>query len=356
MPASRPNFSPYPFARLRRISRADAALESALARYLDGHAPTFAKSVKLASGPVSLRVVGAGTAALDPYASIAEVRADGLSIFVAAPSLAVRDLAQTWLGGPDELAAPRPLTQAEHGIWCLVVAAFVADTGIDARVWPAFDRSISSFVVAPPQPSDATRAGHARAMNEAFAPTLAAPKTAEDVAPIELALVFGHVETTIVAFVPRAVAVRVPPSPARRSWQLDLPIVLGRAAIPRAAAGRLAVRDIVTIERRLELEIGDVTVGLTATPQTVEATVATGYVRRDMTLPDDAHLELTVQLGTTRLSLRALSELAVGQVISLGRPLAGPFDVRAGGRLVGQGELIDIDGELGVRIVSLAQE
>jgi type III secretion protein Q len=75
-----------------------------------------------------------------------------------------------------------------------------------------------------------------------------------------------------------------------------------------------------------------------------------------MALPDDAHLELTVQLGTTRMSLRALSELAVGQVISLGRPLAGPFEVRAGGRLVGQGELVDVDGELGVRIVSLAQE
>jgi type III secretion protein Q len=56
------------------------------------------------------------------------------------------------------------------------------------------------------------------------------------------------------------------------------------------------------------------------------------------------------------MSLRALAELAVGQIVSLGRPLAGPFEVRAGGRLVGQGELVDIDGELGVRIVSLAQE
>ena len=46
-------------------------------------------------------------------------------------------------------------------------------------------------------------------------------------------------------------------------------------------------------------------------------------------------------------------ELAVGQVVSLGRPLAGPFEVRAAGRVVGQGELVDVDGELGVRIVSL---
>jgi type III secretion protein Q len=83
------------------------------------------------------------------------------------------------------------------------------------------------------------------------------------------------------------------------------------------------------------------------------AEVATGYVRRDMALPDEAHLELTVQLGTTRLSLRRISELAVGEVIPLGRPLAGPYEVRAAGQLVGHGELLDVDGELGVRIVSL---
>jgi type III secretion protein Q len=88
----------------------------------------------------------------------------------------------------------------------------------------------------------------------------------------------------------------------------------------------------------------------------VEATVTTGYVRHEMALPDDAHLELTVQLGTTSLSLRQLAELAVGQIVPLGRPLAGPYEIHAAGRLVGQGELVDIDGELGVRIVALTNE
>jgi type III secretion protein Q len=51
--------------------------------------------------------------------------------------------------------------------------------------------------------------------------------------------------------------------------------------------------------------------------------------------------------------VRQLVELAVGEVIPLGRPLAGPYEVRAAGQLVGEGELLDVDGELGVRIVSL---
>jgi type III secretion protein Q len=75
-----------------------------------------------------------------------------------------------------------------------------------------------------------------------------------------------------------------------------------------------------------------------------------------MALPDDARVELTVGLGTARMSLRQILNLAVGETVPLGRPLAGPFDIRAQGTLIGQGELVDVDGELGVRIVSLAQE
>jgi type III secretion protein Q len=72
-----------------------------------------------------------------------------------------------------------------------------------------------------------------------------------------------------------------------------------------------------------------------------------------MSMPDEAHVELTVALGTTQLTLRQVSELAIGQIVQLGRPLAGPFELRAAGRVVGRGELVDVDGELAVRIVSL---
>lgn len=351
-----PSFSPYPFDRLRRVSRREAQIESAIARWLHGNPPTFTKLVKLAMGPVKLRVIGSSPS-IDPHASLAEVRANGISIFVAAPSRPIRALAQQWIGGPDELDAPRPLTPTEHGVWCLVIAAALADHAIAADVWPAFDKAMPVVASTESATIVARRplaAGHPRA-RDAFAPTLAAPRDADTIA-IELGLLLGNVEMSVAVFVPAALELRVPPPRALPGWLFDIPIVLGRAAVPREDLARLAVRDTVTIERTLELALEGGSIHLTAAPRAVEATVATGYVPRDMALPDDAHLELTVQLGTTRMSLRALEGLAVGQVISLGRPLAGPFDVRAGGRLVGQGELIDIDGELGVRIVSLAQE
>jgi flagellar motor switch/type III secretory pathway protein FliN len=148
--------------------------------------------------------------------------------------------------------------------------------------------------------------------------------------------------------------------------RIDCPIVLGRCALAADAVRRLAVRDIVTLDRPLaghpdasgrmvdaELVIFGGAVGLRATPNAVSAAASTGYVPRDMSLPDDAHVELTVALGTTQMSLRQVLDLAVGQVVQLNRPLAGPFELRAAGRVVGRGELVDVDGELGVRIVSI---
>jgi flagellar motor switch/type III secretory pathway protein FliN len=123
----------------------------------------------------------------------------------------------------------------------------------------------------------------------------------------------------------------------------------------RDDVARLRVRDVVTLERRLALRVGPGEVILQAKPGSVEARVANGYVPRAMATADDAQMELTVQLGTTRLTLRQLAELAPGAIVSLGRPLSGPFEVRAQGRLIGQGELVDVDGELGVRIVTLQE-
>jgi type III secretion protein Q len=321
VPPEGPNFSPYPFASLRRVTAGQAALESALARWIVAR-PLGARVAKLAGGPVRARVIGALGSAFDPHAAFAEVRTSGQSLLVACAARPIRALAQRMLGGQSELAAPRALTAAEEAIWVLVVAAAIEDCGVAAEVWPSAQRA----------PSMTTHLA------------------------LELAIE-GLATWTIVAYVPRSMSVRVPPPRPLPEWGFDLPIVAGRCLLDRAAIARLAVRDVVTVERELSLIVGDGTIALTASPQAVEARVAIGYVPAPMSpaLADTAQLELTVQLGTTRLSLRELGELAPGAIVPLGRPLAGPFEVRAAGRLIGRGELVDVDGELGVRIVSLEE-
>jgi flagellar motor switch/type III secretory pathway protein FliN len=314
----RPTFSAFPFDRLPRVARRDLVAEAAIARWIVAR-PLGAHVARLAGGPARVRLVGLGSRTFDPHPALAEVRIDTLSIVLAASSRPIRVLAQRLLGGPAELDAPRPLGTAEHAIWALAVAAAIADTGIAAEVWPIAD----------------------------------AP---HDALTVELAIDVAGTAMTVMAMYPREVVVRVPPARPIPGWTFELPVIVARCWLPRRNLRTLALRDVIVVERGLALVIGDGKLDLTAPPGAVVATVATGYVRRDMALPDDAHFELTVQLGTTRLSLRQIGELAVGQVVTLGRPLGGPYEVRAGGRLVGQGELVDVDGELGVRIVSLIEE
>ncbi|NVB80228.1 MAG: hypothetical protein HOV81_17675, partial [Kofleriaceae bacterium] len=243
-------------------------------------------------------------------------------------SLAVRRIAQRLVAGVDELAAPRPLSLVEESLWSLVVATALEDLGVPGEVWP-------------------------RATSAATPPALPS---------IELAIAVDDLTIPVQIAAPADLPLRHPPERGIPRWAdaalVDVPIVLGRCAIPRAAADRLALRNLVTLDRplgqaTLELDLLGGVIGVRAASGAVVAEVATGYVPRDMTLPDDAHVELTVALGTTQLSLRQVFELAVGQVVPLGRPLSGPFEVRAAGRIVGKGELVDVDGELAVRIVSL---
>jgi hypothetical protein len=324
-----PNFSAFPFERLRKLDRRAAATESALARWFAVRR-LGAKTAALAGGDVRARLEGIVAEPADPHAARAELRIGGVSVVLAASSRPVRALAQRLLGGPSELEAPRPVTVTEHAIWALAVAAALVDLGVAAEVWPLDGLP------------GAERAKPADAITIAFT--------------VELPTLLGAAPMTVTASFPADIVVRPPPPRPLPVWALELPVVVGRCALPRASLRNLAVRDVITIAPGLELVIGAGGIGLSAVPGAVEARVATEYVSRDMALVDDANLEVTVQLGTTRLSLRQLGELAIGQIVPLGRPLAGPYEVRAAGRMVGQGELVDIDGELGVRIVSIADQ
>jgi flagellar motor switch/type III secretory pathway protein FliN len=319
-----PNFSLFPFGSLPRHSRADAALLSAIARWLvPRSAPTRALPSLLGAEP-TLRLESIVMTAVDPYAARVEVRAHGASAVVSGPSQFVKDVAQRLLGGPAELPASRPLTAAERGVWAVLVSAALTDAGLPGEVWPVEHR----------------------------------PGLASTASPtVELTATVGTRVVPIWIELPSVLATRVPPPRRWPAWTFDVPVVVGACTLPHAAVARLRARDVVVIERQLALVSGDGTIELTASTGAVEAKVASGYNRRAMSTPtaDAAELELTVQLGTTRLSLRQLADLAPGAVVPLGRPLAGPFEVRAAGRLIGEGELVDVDGELGVRIVSLQE-
>ena len=316
----------FPFEQLPKVT--DIASGNAVARWL-AIAPRGLRVEHLVGGAATVRVVSGALG--DPYAASCELRVRGQTIEVRAASGFVRGFVQRLLGGPDELPAPRPLNETEHAMWALLVAAAVEDLGIAGEVWPHLER--------------AKNIGAAIVLEARFAGT---PCTIELVVPRSLELV---------------APVLAAPMAAGSTWAdrylLDLPIVVGRCELAREDLARLSARSVVTLDRPLaaaELVVLGGSVGLATGNDPLVARVATEYVPRAMALPDDVRIELTVGLGTTKMSLRQVMGLAVGEVVPLGRPLAGPFEIRADGKLIGQGELVDVDGELGVRIVSFVQE
>ena len=69
---------------------------------------------------------------------------------------------------------------------------------------------------------------------------------------------------------------------------------------------------------------------------------------------EDAPVVVRVELGAVEMTARAWAELAAGDVVTLGRKLGDHAILRVAGVEVARGELVQVDGEIAVKIVSRA--
>lgn len=67
----------------------------------------------------------------------------------------------------------------------------------------------------------------------------------------------------------------------------------------------------------------------------------------------DIPLEVTVELGRTRLLIRDILDLSPGSIIELDKIAGEPVDLFANGLLVARGEVIVIDDNFGVRVTEI---
>jgi flagellar motor switch protein FliN len=67
----------------------------------------------------------------------------------------------------------------------------------------------------------------------------------------------------------------------------------------------------------------------------------------------DIPVQATVELGATELSLKDILELAEGSIIELNRLAGEPLDLKVGGQLVAQGEVVAVDDYYGLRITNV---
>ena len=64
-------------------------------------------------------------------------------------------------------------------------------------------------------------------------------------------------------------------------------------------------------------------------------------------------VEVTVELGRTKISLKDLYELAEGSIVELERLAGEPLDLVVNGQIVAQGEVVAIDENYGLRITHI---
>lgn len=69
----------------------------------------------------------------------------------------------------------------------------------------------------------------------------------------------------------------------------------------------------------------------------------------------DVPVQVVAVLGKKTVSVKELVGLKLGQVIDLARPVSETVDLIAGGKLFAKGELVDIDGKLGVRVIKIVR-
>ncbi len=174
---------------------------------------------------------------------------------------------------------------------------------------------------------------------------------------------------------------RVPPGGTDVCDESALPVRLraeiGRADLPAAELRTLGAGDVILLDQYLVGPEGELWLGI---PQgqglrvraehssylvtqgwtslmTQTATPAEDTPPAEPLDLDAVPVRLTFDLGDRALPLSELRALQPGAIFDLQRPLTdGPVMIRANGALIGTGDLVEVEGRIGVRVGALGQK
>ena len=126
-------------------------------------------------------------------------------------------------------------------------------------------------------------------------------------------------------------------------------------------AGRLRLR--VAGGARMIAWVREEPTGLTVSaiepgpgPRHKEDDVSDETEREALTRAGDAPVELTIEIARFHMPLAELAALRPGEVVRAGVPLDARVVLRAGDSAVAEGELVDVEGEVGIRLLKLADD
>lgn len=79
-------------------------------------------------------------------------------------------------------------------------------------------------------------------------------------------------------------------------------------------------------------------------------------IRRGLDLLRDVSMDVTAQIGSTRMTISELLELTEGAVVELDRAAGAPADLLVNGHLIARGEVVVIDENFALRITEIISD
>ena len=384
MGASAPQ--PYPYERWPRVSREELRLLRGVMRALPPEGASRARAeaeillgcaltvtqgaaqwlsaeraaVVLAASPTALWLEGpAGTA-------------DATVLCALPPELAAQ-LVDRVLGGDGRTAHPpgAPLDTLSSGVLAYLAARVLAALSAELRVVTTIqapDRAAALLGNAPviALPCAIALAGSAMGHVQLLAPAASAaalarttasrPPVPQALRSLPIALCAHAAEVTLTRSALQALAPGDVVVPERCRFARGEAGFAGEAVLHviggRRARFRCAARDAQLTIETLEQEYDARSAMSDATRISTKAIEIAPEA--DLTqLAGDAPIELCLELARFTLPLDELSALRPGEVLATGKPIGARVALSAGGRTVARGELCEVDGEIGVRIVDI---
>jgi flagellar motor switch/type III secretory pathway protein FliN len=130
--------------------------------------------------------------------------------------------------------------------------------------------------------------------------------------------------------------------PGEGAWLADPALSAGVLAAPRAEQG-LAIR----------VSGGRIVLGAEAVRVHEEQSTMSQEESELTQIVGETPVIVRLELGALEMSAAEWAALRPGDVVQCGCRIEGPVVLRAGGRELARGELVDIEGEIGVRILSV---
>ena len=105
-------------------------------------------------------------------------------------------------------------------------------------------------------------------------------------------------------------------------------------------------------ERSGEPESGGVLQGESPRPFSASGPASDGPVR-DINMVLDIPVQLSVELGRTKVSIKHILQLGQGSVVELDALAGEPMDVLVNGYLIAQGEVVVVNEKFGIRLTDV---